>query len=69
MGTFYEPFIGGGAVFLALASQRPRPFRRAVLADRNRQLVDLWTAVQQEVEAVVAALGELAERPLDTPTY
>ncbi len=69
MGTFYEPFIGGGAVFLALASQRPRPFRRAVLADRNRQLIDLWTAVQQEVEAVVAALGELAERPLDAPTY
>ncbi len=69
MGTFYEPFIGGGAVFLALASQRPRPFRRAVLADRNRQLVDLWSAVQQEVEAVVAALRELAKRPLDASNY
>jgi len=69
MGTFYEPFVGGGAVFLALAAHRPRPFRRAVLADRNRELIDLWTAVQQEVEAVVLALAELARYPLDASTY
>lgn len=69
MGTYYEPFLGGGAVFLALASQRPRPFRRAVLADRNRPLIELWTAVQQEVEAVVLALGELIRRPQDESTF
>jgi DNA adenine methylase len=69
MGTFYEPFVGGGAVFLALASRRPRPFRRAVLADRNRELIGLWRSIQEEVEAVVEALGELASRPADAGTY
>ncbi len=69
MGTYYEPFIGGGAVFLALSALRPRPFRRAVLADRNRDLIDLWRAIQDDVESLVTALAELASGLLDSTTY
>ncbi len=36
--TYYEPFIGGGAVFFALAAEKR--FRNAVLGDQNPELVD-----------------------------
>lgn len=47
---YYEPFIGGAAVFF---HWRP-PF--ATLADRNEKLIEVYQAVQQEVGAVIAAL-------------
>jgi DNA adenine methylase len=52
--TYYEPFVGGGAVFFALAA-RGR-FRRAVLGDANAELVICYQAVQQDVDGVIAAL-------------
>jgi DNA adenine methylase len=47
---YYEPFVGGGAVFLAL---RPA---RATLADLNAELIDCWKAVRDDPEGLMAAL-------------
>ena len=55
VNTYYEPFVGGGAVFFALAAQRR--FRRAVLGDFNRELILCYEAVRDDVEAVIRALG------------
>jgi DNA adenine methylase len=52
--TYYEPFLGGGAVFFALAAEGR--FRRAVLADANAELLECWRGVRDGVDAVVAAL-------------
>jgi DNA adenine methylase len=52
--TYYEPFLGGGAVFFALAA-RGR-FRRAVVADANSELVLCYRAIQEDVGAVIAKL-------------
>lgn len=52
IGHYYEPFIGGAAVFFHL---QPTP---ATLSDRNRNLIDVYRAVQEDVAAVIAALGE-----------
>lgn len=52
--TYYEPFVGGGAVFFALAAEGR--FERAVLSDRNADLVSVYRAVQSDVEAVIEAL-------------
>jgi DNA adenine methylase len=52
--TYYEPFLGGGAVFFALAARRV--FRRAVLADANPDLIGCYEAVRDDVEAVITAL-------------
>ena len=58
--TYYEPFVGGGAVFFRLAAERR--FERAVLADRNPELVAVYQALQRNVEGLIERLGCLAER-------
>lgn len=57
MDTFYEPFVGGGAVFFALAAEGR--FRRAVLSDRNPDLICVYEAIRDDVERVIAALRSL----------
>jgi len=54
INTYYEPFVGGGAIFFALAAENR--FKRAVLGDRNADLVDVYRALTQDVEAVIRLL-------------
>jgi DNA adenine methylase len=54
--TYYEPFVGGAAVFFALATERR--FKRAVLSDQNAVLIDVYRAVRQDAEAVIKALDK-----------
>ncbi len=54
IGTYYEPFVGGGAVFFALCQERR--FERAVLSDQNHELIQTYEAVRDDVEAVIAEL-------------
>lgn len=61
IGTYAEPFAGGAALFFALAAERSRglrTFERAVLADRNAELVALYRAVRDDVQAVIRALDD-----------
>jgi DNA adenine methylase len=51
--TYYEPFLGGGALFWAL---RP-PL--AVLSDANQELVGAYAGVQQDFAGVVRELEKL----------
>jgi DNA adenine methylase len=53
--TYYEPFVGSAAVFFALAAEGR--FKRAVLGDRNRELIDVYRALKQDVDSVVEALS------------
>jgi DNA adenine methylase len=63
MRTYVEPFAGGAALFFHLATSTSHVFERAVLADRNPELVALYRAVKADVEAVIAALSVLKARP------
>jgi DNA adenine methylase len=54
-GTYFEPFIGGGAVFFELA--REKRITRARLSDRNAELVTTYRAVRDQVEDVIGALA------------
>lgn len=52
--TYYEPFVGGGALFFAL--QADRRFKHAVLSDSNRELINAYTQVRDNVDALIRAL-------------
>ena len=55
--TYYEPFIGGGAVFFALAMQKR--FERAVINDWNQELVDCYKSVRDFPDELLSQLGRL----------
>lgn len=56
-GTYYEPFLGSGAVFFAMGSLSSwRTFQRAELSDSNRNLIGCWLAVMNQPEDVKARL-------------
>jgi DNA adenine methylase len=48
---YHEPFVGGGALFFAVAP------RRAVLGDNNAELVHCYLQVRDDVHAVLEALA------------
>ena len=61
---YVEPFVGGGAVFFALA--RAGRLQRALLGDRNPELVAVWLTVRDDVEGLIAACAAWAA---DEATY
>lgn len=65
--TYYEPFVGGGAVFFAMA--RERRFDRAVLGDACPDLVCLYAQVRDRVDDLVLVLGDYATRACDREFY
>jgi DNA adenine methylase len=54
--TYFEPFIGGGAVFFELARQKR--FERAVIGDCNAELINAYKVVKESVDALVKELKE-----------
>jgi DNA adenine methylase len=58
IGTYFEPFCGGAALFFALAAAEPKAFRKAVLADQNVDLMALYGALRDDVEALITELAK-----------
>ncbi len=54
-GRYFEPFVGGGAVFFYLRSLGWEG--RAVLGDVNEDLIALYRAVRDDVEGLIAAFA------------
>ena len=62
--TYYEPFVGGGALFFALAEAGR--FQHAVLNDTNRELMDAFRAVRDFPEELIEQLQRL---PFNQATF
>lgn len=54
INTYYEPFLGGGAVFFALAAEGR--FKHAMLGDSNEELILACSALSGNPDKVIAAL-------------
>jgi len=52
--TYYEPFLGGGAVFFALAAEKR--FEQAVLGEANEEFAHAYAALARDVEGVIQVL-------------
>jgi len=63
-GTYYEPFIGGGAPLFNL---RPE---QAVINDVNEQLINIYLQLKQDPRAVIRAITKIDESgPCDKDYY
>lgn len=52
-GTYFEPFLGGGAIFFALRPQNAR------LSDLNPELMECYQAIQEDPDGVARHLTRL----------
>jgi DNA adenine methylase len=55
-GTYFEPFIGGGALLVELANQGR--LGGAVIGDKNPELVNLYRIVKRDPERLTRALAD-----------
>ncbi|NLN66371.1 MAG: DNA adenine methylase [Clostridiaceae bacterium] len=60
---YYEPFIGGGALFLDLQPNR------AVINDNNEQLLNIYRQLKADAEAVIDAVNILDAEPCNKERY
>nr|VFK41081.1 MAG: DNA adenine methylase [Candidatus Kentron sp. TC] len=51
-GAYYEPFVGGGAVFFALAGR----IGEAILSDINAELIHAYRTIKEDPEALIEEL-------------
>ena len=61
---FFEPFVGGGALMLALGDPDGDVFvpgRKLVINDANPELIATYLAIRDDVEALIRAIGKLAK--------
>lgn len=58
---YFEPFVGGGALFFALGP------KRATLGDKNHELIEAYTQLRDDAEGVIRALSRL--RNTETEYY
>jgi DNA adenine methylase len=55
-GTYFEPFIGGGALLVELADRGK--LGRAVAGDKNPELVNLYRVVKNDPDRLIRALSD-----------
>jgi DNA adenine methylase len=59
-GSYYEPFLGSGAVFFDLLASGALESRPVLLSDQNPDLIGTWLRVRDSVGPLIAALTRLA---------
>ncbi|MBR3624349.1 MAG: Dam family site-specific DNA-(adenine-N6)-methyltransferase [Selenomonadaceae bacterium] len=62
--NYYEPFLGGASVLLNLAPNKP-----IFVNDINRQLVNLYTQLKENVEKVIQEVNKMDSTPCNKDLY
>lgn len=68
-GRYFEPFLGGGAVFFHLHNTGRLAGKEVVLVDRLEELINCFRVVRDRVEALIAALARHEPHKLDREYY
>lgn len=53
-GTYFEPFLGGGALLFHILTERTKP--KCVISDLNSELVLSYVTIRDRVDALIASL-------------
>lgn len=61
--TYYEPFVGGGAVYFAIANQ----VKNAVLSDNNFELMITYKVIQKEPQKLIELLKTHYSKHIKNP--
>jgi DNA adenine methylase len=64
--TYYEPFLGGGAVYFEMRSRAPTP---AVVADLNDELINCWAEVRDRPLELLEELSGYAGMDTEKAYY
>jgi DNA adenine methylase len=67
INTYYEPFVGGGAVFFALAAEKR--FEGANISDVNSELVEAYSTVGADPKGVIKVLKRHAKKHCEDHYY
>lgn len=59
IGRYYEPFLGGGALFFALCP------KSALLTDNNQELINCYVQVRNQPHAVISCLAQMKNTEQD----
>ena len=62
-GTYYEPFIGGGALLWAVQP------RKAIINDINTQLINIYRQLKNDPEQILSHVASLDSVPCDKEYY
>ena len=54
--NYFEPFLGGGALFFHLTSQNSLFEKQVVLSDYNSELINLYKVIKYEVDQLIEEL-------------
>lgn len=61
--TYYEPFVGGGAVFFNVEANR------AVINDKNEELINCYIQVRDHIDELIPLLDKLQDEHNETKYY
>lgn len=56
--TYYEPFLGGGSVFLRLLSTSKISVNHFVLSDLNKSLIEIFKTVKDDPQRLIDSYSE-----------
>lgn len=65
IATYYEPFVGGGSVFLALLSQvvhGEREIKKMIISDKNAALINTYKCIKKEPKKLIKVLERLSKQ-------
>ncbi|MFP4333057.1 MAG: DNA adenine methylase [Campylobacterales bacterium] len=60
--NYFEPFVGGGALFFELFSQGKLKNKKAYLFDKNSELISAYEVVRDEPDALIELLQEFKQK-------
>jgi DNA adenine methylase len=66
-GTYFEPFVGGGAFFFHLVASGK--IKGATISDLNQDLIDCYLAIRDELDTLLLKLKELQRYARDERYY